>query len=60
MNVGDAVLYKGVHHRHARVSPNPNGWSAHLFLHWVERDGEFAQHAFDGQMKPGPTNFRFS
>ena len=32
MEVGDAVLYQGVHHRHGRMSPNPNGWSAHLFL----------------------------
>jgi hypothetical protein len=60
MQVGDAVLYQGVDHRHARVTPNPNGWSAHLFLHWVERDGPYAEHAFDGQLKPAPTNFRFS
>ena len=39
MQVGDAVLYQGVHHRHGRTQPNPNGWSVHLFLHWVDRDG---------------------
>lgn len=60
MQVGDAVLYQGVEHRHARTSPNPNGWSAHLFLHWVERNGAYAEHAFDGQLKPAPVNFRFS
>jgi hypothetical protein len=47
MNPGDAVLYRGVHHRHGRVAPNPNRWSAHLFLHWVDRDGPYAGHAFD-------------
>ena len=48
MNVGDAVLYQGVHHRHGRTRPNPNGWSAHLFLHWVDRDGPYAATAFEG------------
>jgi hypothetical protein len=60
MEVGDAVLYQGVHHRHARTQPNPNAWSAHLFLHWVEADGPYAEYAFDGQMKPARVNFRFT
>lgn len=47
MNPGDGVLYQGVHHRHGRVDPNPNQWSAHLFMHWVDRDGPYAEHAFD-------------
>jgi len=29
MKVGDAVVYRGVHHRHGRITPNPNAWSAH-------------------------------
>ena len=33
MKPGDAVLYRGVEHRHGRVSSNPNRWSAHMFLH---------------------------
>ena len=33
---GDAVLYQGVHRLHGRMMPNPNRWSAHLFLHWVD------------------------
>lgn len=49
MRPGDAVLYQGVNHRHGRVTPNPNAWSAHLFMHWVDRNGPHAQHAFDGQ-----------
>lgn len=47
MQPGDAVLYRGVQHRHGRVSPNPNRWSAHMFLHWVDRGGPHAGHAFD-------------
>jgi len=52
MAAGDAVLYQGVHHHHGRVTPNPNRLSAHLFLHWVERDGAYANYAFDGQRPP--------
>ena len=52
MNPGDAVLYQGVHHRHGRVAPNPNGWSAHLFLHWVDRNGPYREYAFDGNGPP--------
>ena len=59
MNVGDAVLYRGTDHRHGRIKPNPNQWSVHLFLHWVERDGRYADHAFDGQMSTN-TNFQFA
>lgn len=60
MEVGDAVLYQGVNHRHGRVTPNPNAWSAHLFLHWVDRNGPHRQHAFDGNANPGQVNFAFS
>jgi len=48
MEPGDGVLYQGVHRRHGRITPNPNAWSAHLFLHWVERGGPNAAFAFDG------------
>jgi hypothetical protein len=47
MRPGDGVAYQGTHHRHGRIEPNPNSWSAHLFLHWVDRDGAYAEHAFD-------------
>lgn len=60
MRPGDGVLYRGVHHRHGRLTPNPNHWSAHLFLHWVDRDGPFAEHAFDGNTAlTQPVNFSF-
>jgi hypothetical protein len=49
MQPGDAVLYRGMDLRHGRIKPNPNKWSAHLFLFWVERNGDFKQHAFDEQ-----------
>jgi len=52
MAAGDAVLYQGVHHHHGRTKPNPNRWSAHLFLHWVARNGPYAEEAFDKQMPP--------
>lgn len=52
MKPGDAVLYQGVSNHHGRSMPNPNRWSAHLFLHWVSRDGPYAGHAFDGRPPP--------
>jgi len=50
MQPGDAVLYRGVRRRHGRIEPNPNGWSAHLFLQWVERGGAHMAHAFDAEL----------
>jgi hypothetical protein len=49
MQPGDGVVYRGTDLRHGRTDPNPNGWSAHLFLHWVERGGPHAAHAFDAE-----------
>jgi hypothetical protein len=60
LNVGDALLYQGVHHRHGRTMPNPNRWSVHLFLHWVDRDGPYRDHAFDGRIEPGKVDFSFA
>ena len=54
MQPGDAVLYQGVHHRHGRITPNPNRWSAHMFLHWVDRDGPYAACAFDEDKSAAP------
>ena len=47
MSAGDAVMYRGVNHRHGRIEPNPNRWSAHLFMHWVDSNGPYADRAFD-------------
>ncbi len=56
MRPGDAVLYRGVQHRHGRLQPNPNRWSAHMFLHWVDRDGPHADQAFDAPNSTAPTD----
>lgn len=56
---GDAILYCGTSRRHGRMSPNPNKWSAHLFLHWVDADGPFKEWAFDRQVLPPIEGFRF-
>ena len=47
MRPGDAMLYRGIDRRHGRISPNPNGWSAHLFCHWVASDGPHQHLAFE-------------
>lgn len=52
MMPGDGVIYQGIRHRHGRTIPNPNRWSAHAFFHWVEKGGENAEHAFDGNKLP--------
>lgn len=52
MEDGDAVLYQGVARTHGRITPNPNRWSAHLFLHWVDRNGPYADYGFEGQPVP--------
>ena len=60
MQPGDGVLYRGVARRHGRTMPNPNGWSAHLFLHWVDRGGPYADYAFDKNADTAkPVNFSF-
>lgn len=47
LDPGDGLLYRGVNLRHGRMQPNPNRWSAHLFLFWVDAEGEFKDLAFD-------------
>ena len=59
LNPGDAILYQGCNYRHGRTIPNPNRWSAHLFLHWVDLDGPFKDWAFDRQKFPAMGDFKF-
>jgi hypothetical protein len=59
MDPGDAVLYQGVHYKHGRLTPNPNRWSAHIFLHWVDRDGPYKECAFDKRVLPPRAEFYF-
>lgn len=49
---GGGLLYRGITHRHGRLMPNPNPWSAHLFLHWIDRAGPHAAEAFDRRPPP--------
>ena len=60
MEVGDAVAYQGVDYRHGRTLPNPNRWSAHLFLHWVDPEGPHRSQAFDGRDVYEPVDFTFA
>jgi len=55
MSAGDGVVYRGVTHRHGRITPNPNAWSAHLFLHWVDPSGPYAAHADDAMRRTRPS-----
>lgn len=57
MAVGDAILYQGVTYRHGRVQPNPNRWSAHMFLHWVDSAGPYRSEAFDKKITLGAVDF---
>ncbi|HEV8406304.1 MAG TPA: hypothetical protein VGQ34_00085 [Sphingomicrobium sp.] len=60
MEVGDAVLYQGFNYPHGRTTPNPNAWSAHLFLCYVDRSGPYRDEAFDRDLKIDPVNFAFA
>jgi len=60
MEVGDAVLYQGVNYPHGRTTPNPNAWSAHLFLCYVDRNGPYRDEAFDRKVRLDPVNFSFT
>lgn len=59
MEPGDAVFYHGVEFLHGRTRPNPNRWSVHLFMHWVSRNGPYANQAFDGRPVQGRIDFPF-
>lgn len=59
MQAGDAVLYKGIEHRHGRLLPNPNRWSAHMFLHWVSAEGPYSAESYDGRSLPRDGDFVF-
>lgn len=60
MEVGDAVLYRGTNYAHGRITPNPNAWSAHIFLHFVDRNGPYRDEAFDGTAARDRVSFSFA
>ena len=57
MDPGDGVLYPGYGRRHGRLEPNPNRWSAHIFLHWVDADSPHAKYAFDEKERDTTVDF---
>jgi hypothetical protein len=60
MSPGDAIIYRGVEVPHGRMTPNPNEWSAHLFLHWVDLDGPYRDQAFDGEPEVDRVEFEIA
>jgi hypothetical protein len=47
MRPGDGVMYRGIDAAHGRMHANPNAWSAHIFFHWVEAEGQHASAAME-------------
>ena len=47
MNVGDAVLYRGMEVNHWREKYTEGKWQAQVFLHYVDADGPNAEWKFD-------------
>jgi hypothetical protein len=47
MNVGDAVLYRGMDKVHWREKYKEGQWQAQVFLHYVDADGPHAEWKYD-------------
>jgi len=63
MQVGDAVLYRGMDKHHWREVYTEGKWQAQVFLHYVDADGPHKDWVFDkrGKLnlpKQEPQNFR--
>ncbi len=63
MQVGDAVLYRGMDKHHWREVYTEGKWQAQVFLHYVDADGPHKEWKFDKRPglnlpKPEPENFR--
>jgi len=61
MQVGDAVLYRGMEVEHWRKPYKEGKWQAQVFLHYVDVDGPHAEWKYDkreklGQSKPIESN----
>jgi hypothetical protein len=52
IKVGDAVIYRGMNLWHWREKYKGN-WQTQTFLHYVNADGQYADHAYDGRAKLG-------
>jgi predicted 2-oxoglutarate/Fe(II)-dependent dioxygenase YbiX len=51
MDVGDAVLYYGMHKVHWREPYKEGKWQAQVFLHYVDADGPHAEWKYDKRPK---------
>jgi hypothetical protein len=49
MQVGDAVLYRGMEIEHWREKYTEGLWQAQVFLHYVNADGPHADQKYDGR-----------
>jgi predicted 2-oxoglutarate/Fe(II)-dependent dioxygenase YbiX len=49
MQVGDAVLYRGMDVEHWREKYTEGKWQAQVFLHYVDADGPHADQKYDGR-----------
>lgn len=47
---GDCCLYKGMEIRHGR-DKCPVNWYIQVFMHWVDLNGEYKEHAYDSALK---------
>lgn len=53
MNVGDAVLYRGMEKVHWRKKYKQGQWQAQVFLHYVDANGPHANQKYDGRSNLG-------
>ena len=53
MQVGDAVLYRGMEIEHWREKYTEGQWQAQVFLHYVDADGPHADKKYDGRSSLG-------
>ena len=53
MQVGDAVLYRGMEVEHWREKYTEGQWQAQVFLHYVDADGPHADQKYDGRESLG-------
>jgi hypothetical protein len=53
MQVGDAVLYRGMDVEHWREKYTEGKWQAQVFLHYVDADGPHADQKYDGRVSLG-------
>jgi hypothetical protein len=53
MEVGDAVLYRGMEVEHWREKYIEGQWQAQVFLHYVDADGPHADQKYDGRKSLG-------